>query len=191
VISENTATVAHSITETGISIKEFGAVAALIICAIAVLTYFKNKRREDQDDAARRTAMIMDEIKKSQSTSEKDVRLLSEKVVEGKTILEKEIERIGSVTRHDIKNLDTKIASVNHFNDKNTDEITKLRDRMTAQETNSKHQNDALNKLEVTVREKIDEMKDLIKLQGETSTTQFRELAASIREARDVKIKAI
>lgn len=147
------------------------------------------RRTEEKEDAAERTQKLMDAIQSSKENAARDVRELSEKVRDGKTVLDKEIEQIRSVVRHDIAAVKTQIQSVNHFGEKSADEIIKLRDRMTAQETNSKHQTDALNKLEVTVREKIEEMKDLIKSQGETSTAQFRELSASLREARDSRIK--
>lgn len=148
------------------------------------------KRAEDQKDAKERTTLIMDSISKSHSDSARDVRELTEKVKDGRTVLEKDIEQIRSIVRHDISSVKTLVQGVQHFGEKNAEEISKLRDRMTAQETDSKHQNDALNKLESTVREKIDEMKVLIKSQGETTTAQFKELATSIREAREVRPKS-
>ncbi len=196
---ETTATVAtatpthSSIVDTGISLRDVSIVIAIIVGIVAVLTFLGNKaaskRREDQEDAKNRTQQIMDEIKISHNDSARDVRELSDKVKDGRTVLEKDIEAIKSVTRHDIAGVKTQIQAAQHFNEKNAEEITKLRDRMTAQETDSKHQNAALDKLEVTVREKIDEMKDLIKAQGETTTTQFKELSNSIREARDARFK--
>jgi predicted nucleic acid-binding Zn-ribbon protein len=147
------------------------------------------KRKEDQEDAAARTKQIMDSIDKSHGDSARDIRELTDKVKDGRTVLEKDIEAIKSVTRHDIAGVKTQIQSIQNQIDKSTDENTKLRDRMTTQETNSKHQTDALNKLEITFGKKFEEMKDLIKQQGETSTAQFKELSASLREARDVKLK--
>lgn len=168
-------------------------IAIFAVAIVVVLGFFMNnqrvKRKEDQEDAQTRTKLIMDEIKNSHNDSARDVRELSDKVKDGRTVLEKDIEAIRAVVRHDIGNVKTSIQAVQHYGEKNADEIMKLRDRMTAQETDSKHQNAALDKLEVTVREKIDEMKDLIKAQGETTTTQFKELSNSIREARDARFK--
>jgi hypothetical protein len=203
---ETTATVAtaaptHSIVDTGISLRDVSIVIAIIVGIIAVLTFVGNKsatkrredqersaakRKEDQEDAAARTKQIMDSIDKSHGDSARDIRELTDKVKDGRTVLEKDIEAIKSVTRHDIAGVKTQIQASQHSHEKNAEEITKLRDRMTTQETNSKHQTDALNKLEITFGKKFEEMKDLIKSQGETSTAQFKELAISIREARTV-----
>jgi len=182
-----------TIEASSISVKDISVVLAICVALTIIVGFFFNrasiKRKEDRDDALARTQQIMDALKISSDNAARDTRELSDKVKDGRTVLEKDLDQVRSVMRHDIANVKTQMQSLEHFGDKNADEIVKLRDRMTAAETNSKHQTDALNKLETTVSKSHTEMKELIKSQGDASTKQFEQLAVSLREARDAKLK--
>lgn len=184
----------HAIEDTTFRIKDIQVILAIVVALCIIAGYILNrsstKRKEDRDDASDRMVKIMDAIKISHDDAARDVRELTDKVKDGRTVMEKDIQALASKIDHERKNRETANNATVHLMEKTTTEIRDLDRRMTTQEEKSRAQDATIGKLEALIREKIDETKDLIKSQGDTHTAQFKELAVSIREARDAKFKA-
>ena len=162
-------------------------VLAFVLIAGVFWTKNASNRSVAKEEARERADAIMAAIVASADVASRDTRELFDKVKEGRAAIEKDLEGVRSTHRHEVANTDTKFSALHNITTRAGDDIRALRDRVTVQETEVKHQTVALDKLESTVREKIDEVRDLIKSQGENTRLQFTELANSIREARDVK----
>jgi DNA anti-recombination protein RmuC len=184
----------HNVETASFSVKDVSIVLAIVVALTIIVGFFLNnariKRKEDQEDARVRTQSLMDAIKTSHDDSARDVRELSDKVKDGRTVLEKDMETLRSKIDHEARNRSASDQAASHLIEKASGELRELDRRMTTQEEKSRNQDHALNELKAILREKIDETKELIKSQGETSTAQFKELSNSIREARDSKFKA-
>ena len=157
---------------------------AFMLMAVVNCNESASNRSVAKEEARERADAIMAAIVASADVFSRDTRELFDKVKEGRAAVEKDLESVRATHRHEVANIDTKFSSIHNFTTRNGDDIRALGDRVTVQETEVKHQNDALNKLEATVREKIDEVRDLIKSQGENTRTQFTDLANSIRDAK-------
>jgi uncharacterized coiled-coil protein SlyX len=198
------ATVPHGLKETSLY---FGDIYFLLAVAGAIAGLWwiwrnnaRMKRKEDQESADSRAAVLKDEIQRSRSDSLKEIHTITDGFKEVRSAFEKELEAIRTNHRHDKNNNEQQHIAIKLLIDRNSDAVAGLHTRLVTQETKTGHQEDAINKLEALVREQGKETKDLIKesrdiAKGQfdeirdTSSKQFEELARSIREARETKFK--
>ena len=193
-----------SIEESTFRIKDIQVLLGLVVAFVLIATFFINraasKRTEDRieaekrskadrEDATERTQKIMDSIQAGRGDASRDVRELTDKVKDGRTVMEKDIQALGSKIDHERKNREAASAASAHLLEKLDGEMRRIDHRMTTQEEKSRAQDATIGKLESLIREKIDEVKEVVKAQGALHTSQFSELAASLREARDAKFK--
>ncbi len=162
---------------------------ALTIVAGFFLNRASAKRKEDREDAAERTTKIMEAIKASHDDAARDVRELSDKVKEGRTVLEKDIESIRSNMRHDKANAGTIVEGLKSMIDRSALDVRDLHTRMTTQEEKSRNQDHALNELKQILREKIDETKEAIKSSGEATDKKLTMIETTIREMSKREMK--
>jgi hypothetical protein len=183
----------HNVETASFSVKDVSIVLAIVVALTIIVGFFLNnartKRKEDQEDARIRTQTLMDAIKSSHDDSARDVRELSDKVKDGRTVLEKDMETLRSKIDHEARNRTASDQAATHLIEKASSELRELDRRMTTQEEKSRNQDHALNELKAILREKIDETKDAIKDSASNTDKKLTMIEATIREMSKRELK--